>query len=87
MEKVYLTVNEASKKTGVSVHTLRYWEKVFDGILVPLRTKGNQRRYSPKDIEIIFSIKKLLKDDLYSTAGAKKILKKRKVKKNSNKIN
>jgi len=78
MEKVYLTVNEASKKTGVSVYTLRYWEKVFNGILVPLRTKGNQRRYSPKDIEMIFSIKKLLKDDLYSTAGAKKILKKEK---------
>jgi len=87
MEKVYLTVNEASKKTGVSVHTLRYWEKVFDGILVPLRTKGNQRRYSPKDVEIIFSIKKLLKDDLYSTAGARKILKKEKGKKNSHKIN
>ncbi len=80
MEEFYLTVNEVSKKTGVSVYTLRYWEKIFSDILVPLRTKGNQRRYNSGDIKIILKIKKLLKEDLYCTAGAKKILEKRRKK-------
>ena len=81
MDEYYLTVNEVSEKIQVSVHTLRYWEKVFDGILAPKRTTGNQRRYSKKDVEIILNIKRLLKEELYTIAGAKKKLKKNKKKK------
>jgi len=81
VRKYYLTVNDVSKKTNVSVYTLRYWEKVFKGILIPERSTGNQRRYSYDDIELIFIIKKLLKEELYTIAGAKKILEKTKRKK------
>ena len=80
MEEFFLTVNEVSRKTDVTVYTLRYWEKIFSDVLVPLRTKGNQRRYNSEDIKIILKIKKLLKEDLYSTAGAKKIFEKKKKK-------
>jgi len=73
---IYLTINETSTKTEISVYTLRYWEKVFPSVLAPLRTKGNQRRYCFRDIKIVLQIKKLLKEDLYSIAGARKILEK-----------
>ncbi len=73
---IYLTINETSTKTGISVYTLRYWEKVFPGVLAPLRTKGNQRRYCSNDIKKVLQIKKLLKEDLYSIAGARKVLEK-----------
>ncbi|CAK0766366.1 hypothetical protein CCP3SC5AM1_460015 [Gammaproteobacteria bacterium] len=43
MDKL-LTIAEASKILGVCTTTLRRWEK--DGKLVPIRTVGNQRRYS-----------------------------------------
>ena len=77
MEDIFLTINEASMNTGISAHTLRYWEKVFPGILAPFRTKGNQRRYYQEDIKIILRINKLLKEDLYSIAGARKVLEKK----------
>lgn len=40
----YLTIKEASQLLGVSVSTLRRWEKE-DRLVPDLRTEGNQRRY------------------------------------------
>lgn len=42
MDKLY-TISEASKYLGVSVSTLRRWER--EGKITPERTQGNQRRY------------------------------------------
>ncbi len=39
-----LTIKEVSELTSIPTHTLRFWEKEFDSILVPLRTPGGQRR-------------------------------------------
>jgi DNA-binding transcriptional MerR regulator len=39
--------------------TLRFWEKELEGIIVPLRTDGGQRRYTPKHLFIIEEIKRL----------------------------
>ena len=72
-----LTIREASSLTGVSGFTLRYWEKVFSEFLYPPRTKGNQRRYDKRSIEVILEIKKLLKDECFNTKGAIKILRKK----------
>ena len=43
-------------------HTLRYWEKEFQGILVPTRTEGGQRRYTTEHLEILEEIKLLKKE-------------------------
>lgn len=69
-----VSIAMASRITGVEVHTLRYWEAVFDEHLRPLRTPGGQRRYRPQDIQAVFAIKRLLKDDRYSIEGAKRFL-------------
>ena len=59
----------------VPVHTLRYWESMFKGIVHPCRSKGGQRRYSGGDVERVLEIKRLLKEEGYSINGAKRILK------------
>lgn len=39
--------------------TLRFWEKELDGIIVPLRTRGKQRRYGVETASVIEEIKSL----------------------------
>ncbi|MBN8689163.1 MAG: MerR family transcriptional regulator [Armatimonadetes bacterium] len=67
-------ISVASSITGVEVHTLRYWEKEFEEFLQPLRTEGGQRRFRPQDIQTIFLLKRLLREEMFSIAGARKSL-------------
>ncbi|MBW2596949.1 MAG: MerR family transcriptional regulator, partial [Deltaproteobacteria bacterium] len=39
--------------------TLRFWEKELDGIIVPTRTKGGQRRYALEHLATIGKVKEL----------------------------
>ena len=44
------SIQDVSKKTGLSAHTLRYYEK--EGLLVDVeRTPGGFRQYSDADLE------------------------------------
>lgn len=53
-----LTIQQASEKTGLSVHTLRYYERV--GLLRPVgRAANGHRRYSPDDVGRIEFLNKL----------------------------
>ncbi len=67
-------ISAASLITGVEVHTLRYWEREFQDFLQPERTDGGQRRYRPEDMQTLFTIKRLLRDEMFSIAGARKYL-------------
>lgn len=67
-------ISVAAQITGIEVHTLRYWEKEFAEFLQPVRTQGGQRRYRPRDIQAVFLIKRLLREEMFSIAGAKKAL-------------
>ena len=53
------TILEASRQLRVSRHTLRYWEKALDGVVVPNRTDGGQRRYTPEHLCVLEAIKQL----------------------------
>ncbi|WP_454227917.1 MerR family transcriptional regulator [Propioniciclava flava] len=49
-DKAGLTVAQMSEATGVSAHTLRYYERAE--LIRPVgRSSGNQRRYSAADVE------------------------------------
>ena len=67
-------ISVASTITGVEVHTLRYWEREFPEFLYPARTDGGQRRYRPQDIQTVFLLKRLLREEMFSIAGARKAL-------------
>jgi len=69
-----VSISAASSITGVEVHTLRYWEREFEEFLNPLRTDGGQRRYRPNDIQTVFLLKRLLREEMFSIAGARKVL-------------
>ncbi|MCX7800797.1 MAG: MerR family transcriptional regulator [Fimbriimonadales bacterium] len=69
-----VSISVASEITGVEIHTLRYWEREFEEFLRPERTPGGQRRYRPSDIRTIFLVKRLLRDEMFSIAGARKHL-------------
>lgn len=68
------SISMASIITGVEVHTLRYWEREFAEFLYPDRTPGGQRRYRPQDIQTVFLLKRLLREEMFSIAGARKHL-------------
>ncbi|HSA84272.1 MAG TPA: MerR family DNA-binding transcriptional regulator, partial [Patescibacteria group bacterium] len=51
MTKQFFTINEAAKLLGVSIKTLRRWET--KGLIAPIRTVGNQRRY---EVEAIYAL-------------------------------
>ncbi|MGB3797925.1 MAG: redox-sensitive transcriptional activator SoxR [Alteraurantiacibacter sp.] len=44
----FITIGELARRTGVAVSALRFYEQ--KGLLHPLRTSGNQRRFLRSDI-------------------------------------
>jgi len=53
-----LTIQEAAERVGLSVDTLRYYERA--GLLSPiLRTTGGQRRFDGADLNVISFVTKL----------------------------
>ena len=52
----YLSIGQASKYLNVSIPTLRDWEK--KGVIKPIRTIGNQRRYTPQMLDDVIVGKK-----------------------------
>lgn len=73
MKKLYYSIGEVSELSGVEPHILRYWESVFDQ-LSPAKNRAGKRVYTDKDIETVLELKKLIKEEKYSTAGARKVL-------------
>jgi len=59
-----LTIQEVSQRLKVTKHTLRFWEKELDGLIVPLRSQGGQRRYTPEHLFIIEEIRRLKRKGL-----------------------
>ena len=58
------SIQQISTKLNISKPTLRFWEKEFEGILLPMRTNGGQRRYTSEHVTIIGEIKALKKAGL-----------------------
>ncbi|EST18798.1 MerR family transcriptional regulator [Streptomyces roseochromogenus] len=54
-----LTIAEAARRTGVSVHTLRYYERAGLVISPVVRTSGGRRRYRELDLKWIIICTKL----------------------------
>lgn len=47
----HLSIDEVSKRTGLTAHTLRYYERI--GLIAPVRRTGGQRRYAAADLDWI----------------------------------
>jgi DNA-binding transcriptional MerR regulator len=69
--KLYYKIREVCEILGVEAHVLRFWESEFPA-LSPPKSKTGQRIYRPKDIELLLRIKKLLYEEGFTIAGARK---------------
>jgi DNA-binding transcriptional MerR regulator len=72
-ERLFYKISEVSAITGLEAYVLRYWESEFP-ILRPQKSRGGQRIYQKKDIEVILKIKQMLYDKGFTIAGARKVL-------------
>jgi DNA-binding transcriptional MerR regulator len=70
-ERLYYRIGEVSRITGLKTHVLRYWESEFR-IIRPHKVGSLQRLYRKRDLEVILKIKKLLYEEGFTIAGAKK---------------
>jgi len=70
MQKKQFRIGELAKNLGVERFVIRFWEKEFN--VTGNRSEGGQRFYEAKDLEKFRSIKKLLYEQGFTIAGAKK---------------
>ncbi len=70
-DRLYYRIGEVSRITGVKPHVLRYWESEFK-MIKPYKGSSLQRLYRRKDLELILKIKKLLYEEGFTIAGARK---------------
>lgn len=73
LKKLYYSISEVSKLTGLEQYILRYWETEFEQ-LNPSKNRAGNRIYTNKEIKLILQIKRLLREEKYTIEGAKKIL-------------
>jgi MerR family transcriptional regulator, heat shock protein HspR len=66
-------ISVAARMVGLHAQTLRYYERV--GLLLPSRSQGKQRLYSPAEVERLRRIKTLTDDLGINLAGAEVALK------------
>lgn len=71
--KRFFKIGEVSRIVGVPTHVLRYWEREFS-LVRPRRAPSKQRIYKRKDVEMLLYIKKLLHQEKFTIAGARKKL-------------
>lgn len=71
-EPVFI-ISVAARILGVRTQTLRYYEQL--GLIEPIRTKGNQRVFSNRDIERVRRIRNYMDDLGVNLAGVDVILK------------
>ena len=82
--KIFFKIGEVAEITQLEPYVLRYWENEFNFKLN--KTNHKQRLYQRKDINEILLVKKLLYDDKFTIAGAKKKIKEIKKKQRQNQL-
>jgi DNA-binding transcriptional MerR regulator len=68
-----LKIGEAAKALGVEAYVLRFWETQFS-FLRPRHTHSKHRSYAPQDLRTLRLIKRLLHEERFTIAGAKKYI-------------
>jgi DNA-binding transcriptional MerR regulator len=66
-------ISEVSRLTGLEPFVLRYWESEFP-MLQPVKSQNKHRMYRQQDVDLVFRIKRLLYEQGFTTAGARRHL-------------
>jgi DNA-binding transcriptional MerR regulator len=72
-DKSLFRIGEVSRVTSTKPFVLRYWETEFP-MLQPVKSPKGHRLYRREDIDTVFTIKRLLYDEGFTIAGARRHL-------------
>ncbi|HLZ49456.1 MAG TPA: MerR family transcriptional regulator [Candidatus Acidoferrum sp.] len=73
IEKDFYRIGEVSRLTNLKPFVLRYWETEFP-MLEPVKSPSGHRLYRQEDVEKVLRIKRLLYDEGFTIAGARRHL-------------
>ena len=71
-ERIY-HIGEVSRLADLKPFVLRYWQEEFP-MLAPVKDDAGRRVYRQEDVDIVFRIKRLLYDEGFTIAGARRRL-------------
>lgn len=71
VETPVYSISSAAELLGISVHTIRMYER--ESLFIPFKKDTNHRRYSKTDIEKIECIREAINIEKISIAGIKRI--------------
>jgi DNA-binding transcriptional MerR regulator len=72
-EKNLYRIGEVSRMTELKPFVLRYWETEFP-MLEPVKSASGHRLYRTEDVDMVLKIKRLLYDEGFTIAGARRHL-------------
>jgi len=72
-ERKLYRIGEVSRLADLKPFVLRYWETEFP-MLQPMKSPGGLRLYRQDDVDMVFRIKRLLYDEGFTIAGARRYL-------------
>ena len=72
-EKKLYRIGEVSRLADLKPFVLRYWETEFP-MLEPVKSSSGHRLYRQDDVDMVFRIKRLLYDEGFTIAGARRHL-------------
>jgi DNA-binding transcriptional MerR regulator len=72
-EEGVFRIGEVCRLTGTKAFVLRYWESEFP-MLAPHKSPKGHRLYRREDIDMVFEIKRLLYEQGFTIAGARRWL-------------
>lgn len=73
-ETRYYRIGEVARLTELKPFVLRYWETEFP-MLEPVKSSSGHRLYRQEDVDLVLKIKRLLYDEGFTIAGARRYLK------------
>ncbi|WP_137874561.1 helix-turn-helix domain-containing protein [Rhodococcus sp. Q] len=65
-------ISVAAELAGMHAQTLRNYDRL--GLVIPQRTTGGGRRYSPRDVALLREVQRLSQDEGVNLAGIKRII-------------
>jgi DNA-binding transcriptional MerR regulator len=70
-DKLFYKIGEVSKITGLPSYVLRFWESEFE-FLRPQKSRGRQRVYTSRDVEMLLQIKRMRYEQGFTIEGLRR---------------
>ncbi len=75
LQKKYYSIGEVAKMLNINQSKIRYWQDEFPEFIKPRRGRKGDRRFTPKDIEVLKTIIHLINEKGMKLDGVRNYLK------------